>query len=121
MFLHLSVILFTGGVYTPLGRHPPGQTNPWAESPLGGYPLPPDGMHPTRWNAFLFSCSFQQNVCQIIGWCTPVWGWCLPLGNLGSATDHNFLRMVHQTWTTHGNCFEVSKRKSRNSINSSIG
>ena len=46
MFLHLSVILFTGGVClcvqgmvytpqtdTPLGRHAPGQTPPWADTP----------------------------------------------------------------------------------------
>ena len=42
IFLHLSVILFTGGVpgqvppsrYTPLGRYPPGRyTPPWAGTP----------------------------------------------------------------------------------------
>ena len=46
MFLHLSVILFTGGrgcsvhagIHTPLVRHPPGQT-PWTEHPsLGWHP-----------------------------------------------------------------------------------
>ena len=34
MFLHLSVILFTRG----LGRHPPSQTIPWADTPLDNYP-----------------------------------------------------------------------------------
>ena len=50
MFLHMSVILFTGGVYhTPLGRHPtrqtpPEQTPPWADTPCpvhAGIPTPP--------------------------------------------------------------------------------
>ena len=52
MFLHLSVILSTGGgcllqcKYTPprqtpllLGRHPLGQTPPWANTPLGRHPM----------------------------------------------------------------------------------
>ena len=72
MFLHLSVILFSGGgclPHLPLGRHPPGQTPPgrhplladthlpwedtslpwadtlppWAENPVGRHPL---GRHP---------------------------------------------------------------------------
>ena len=82
MFLHVSVILSTGGVWqtppwpdtppgqtppppgrhgqTPLGRHPPGQT-PW-EEPLGRHLPPPpstvtataaDGTHSTR----MHSCS----------------------------------------------------------------
>ena len=43
MFLHLSVILFTGGVcHTPLGRHPPEQTpsgrHPPGRPPLGRQP-----------------------------------------------------------------------------------
>ena len=71
MFLHLSVILFTGeggvwspgqtppGTDTPLGRHPPGQTLPcpWQTPPLGQTPhpgrqthtplsRPPPGRHP---------------------------------------------------------------------------
>ena len=37
MFLHLSVILFTDGVVS--GRHPPGQTPPWADTSLGRHPL----------------------------------------------------------------------------------
>ena len=55
MCLHLSVILFTGGVWqtppqadTPLGRHSPGQTPP----PVGRHPLPWKdtflGRHPPR-------------------------------------------------------------------------
>ena len=61
MFLHLSVILFTGGclsqhamgVYTPLGRQPhqadpgrslPRQTPPKADTLLGIHP--PSGRHP---------------------------------------------------------------------------
>ena len=47
MFLHLSVILFTGGVstqgwYLPegCGQTPPGHTPPWAYTPWGDTPLP---------------------------------------------------------------------------------
>ena len=49
MFLHLSVILFTGGVVwqTPGQKTPPGQTPPPLE----------DG-YASHWNAFLF--------CQVI-------------------------------------------------------
>ena len=37
------------------------------------------------WNAFLFSCCFQQKRSQTIDWC--LWGWCsLHLGNPGSTT-----------------------------------
>ena len=47
MFLHLSVILFTGGVWqTPPGRYPPEQTPP---HPPGRQPpgqTPPFGRHP---------------------------------------------------------------------------
>ena len=55
MFLHLSVILSTGGVYPSmhLGRHPP------ADTPPGRHPPPADGYCSRRyasyWNAFLFS------------------------------------------------------------------
>ena len=73
MFLHLSVILFTGeGLPHPPGRHPP-----WADTPTpsGQTPPPPLGRHPPQadtpravhagirstcgwyasyWNAFLF-------------------------------------------------------------------
>ena len=49
MFLHLSVILFTGGVsapvhagiHIPLGRHPPGRHPPPAQCMLGYTPPPP--------------------------------------------------------------------------------
>ena len=51
MFLHLSVILFTGGWQTPLGRHPPGR-----------HPLcsayweirATSGRYTSYWNAYLF-------------------------------------------------------------------
>ena len=64
MCLHLSVILFTGGVWqtppqadTPLGRHSPGQTPLlWADTPFPGKTpswadtpqadTPPPGRHP---------------------------------------------------------------------------
>ena len=59
MFLHLSVILFTGGRCTsPLGRHPPGQTSPlgihppWVDPPRDGHC---SGRYASYWNAFLFS------------------------------------------------------------------
>ena len=45
MFLHLSVILFTGGVYyIPLLDRPPRQTPSWAETPLSRHP--PGRNHP---------------------------------------------------------------------------
>ena len=57
MFLHVSVILFTGGgvwqADTPLaGRHPlPGQSPPWADTPHRqappGMATAVDGVHPT--------------------------------------------------------------------------
>ena len=40
--------LHRGEVYTAPGRHPPGQTPPWAENPPGQTPreqTPPPGMH----------------------------------------------------------------------------
>ena len=41
MFLHLSVILYTGGC-KPLGKHPPGETPPtWADTPSPGKQPPP--------------------------------------------------------------------------------
>ena len=45
MFLHLSVILFTG---RRCGRHPSGQTPPWTDTPPGRHPLDihPQGRHP---------------------------------------------------------------------------
>ena len=62
IFLHLSVILFTGGSGrhpredTPLGRHPPGTPPPPAD---GHY----SGRYVSYWNAFLFFMQtfiFQQ-------------------------------------------------------------
>ena len=40
MFLHLSVILFTGEGFwqISLGRHPPEADNPWADTPVGRQP-----------------------------------------------------------------------------------
>ena len=80
MSLHLSVILFTGGVHPPTPRQtPPRQTPPWADTPpqwtpaLGRHPLVrqpppnhPDGHCSRRytsfWNAFLFDQIFAQNL-----------------------------------------------------------
>ena len=89
IFLHLFVILFTGGgkglpVHagippprpgTPRTRHPPGPATPHAHRTR-----PPRrracweirsmrGRYASYWNAILFSCSFWQNVCKII----PLW------------------------------------------------
>ena len=59
MFLHLSVILFTGGVWAdttpswpdpPLGRHPSGRHPPGRHSPDGHC----SGRYASYWNAFLF-------------------------------------------------------------------
>ena len=60
MFLHLSVNVFTGGVFspvhagihTPQSRHPPGQTPPWADTPWVDTPRQiPLGRHtlPSPW------------------------------------------------------------------------
>ena len=48
MFLHLSVILFTGGSATTLGRHPPLADTPQAGTPPAQIPLgqTPLGRHP---------------------------------------------------------------------------
>ena len=90
MFLHLSVILFTGGVsapvhagiHTPLGRHPPGRQPP-AQCVLGYTPPPPaqcilgytspypvhagihmataaDGAHPTGMHSCLNVCFYTD-------------------------------------------------------------
>ena len=69
MFLHVSVILSTGGCLAniPLGRHPPGRhppladTPPWQTPPLADTPgqTPSSchysGRYASFWNAFLFS------------------------------------------------------------------
>ena len=70
MFLHLSVILFTGGVSAlmpagiqpPLGRHPSGQIPPQADTPLRSacweihMATAADGTHPTG----MHSCCYLQ-------------------------------------------------------------
>ena len=62
MFLHLSVILFTGGSAThpwadPLDRHPPGQTPLWVDIPpaqnMLGYGQQAGDMHPTEMHSCL--------------------------------------------------------------------
>ena len=81
MFLHLSVILFKGGVCHPLGRHPPEQTPitrqtlphwtdppPWADTPPGQTPHPcaviagirsTSWRYASYWNAILFAFIFR--------------------------------------------------------------
>ena len=88
MFLHLSVILFTGGVcppphttpgQTPPGQTPPwadlaGQTPPWADTPLGRYPpaqcmlgygQQAGGKHPTGMHSCL-RLSFYTDLNQYL-------------------------------------------------------
>ena len=59
IFIHLSVILFTGGVWqTPLYR----EDTPWTDTPLDTPPLP-SRRYASYWNAFLFFMQtfiFQQ-------------------------------------------------------------
>ena len=102
MFLHLSVVLFTGGVSAsvhagihppplgthplPLGRHPPtpGQTPPWADTPLARHPplpytSPPadghcSGRYASYWNAFLFVNSIASFVCSLLNVNGPLVG-----------------------------------------------
>ena len=103
MFLHLSVILFTGGKCTPPGRHhfppvdtpfprqtppgrhtPPGQTLPGKHPNLGRHPLPHlrdghcSGLYTSYWNAFLFVL-FLTLVC-----CHP-----------GIKKKHDFYKFVY--------------------------
>ena len=60
MFLHLCVILFTGGVSGrhPLGRHPTLQGRPTPPPPPGGRC---SGRYASYWNAFLFRTHIQRN------------------------------------------------------------
>ena len=76
MFLHLSVILSTGGVClsacwdtTPPGQTPPptGQTPPLGRHPLLGRTPPPadgycSGLYAYYWNAFFFLIKLYHNV-----------------------------------------------------------
>ena len=61
MFLHLSVILFTGGGVwqtPPPGRHTPGQTYPLGRhTPADGHC---SGRYASYWNAFLFWVFYQM-------------------------------------------------------------
>ena len=54
IFLHLSVIVFTGGVWhtPPLGRHPLRQTPPLGRPPPPQMATAADGTHPTG----MYSC-----------------------------------------------------------------
>ena len=76
MFLHLSVILFTGGVlsypwgrHPPLGRHPPRQKPLLGRHPPGKHPLctvhagiwSTSGRYASYWSAILF----KKNVVEI--------------------------------------------------------
>ena len=71
------------------GRHPPPGTRGRHPSPL-----PPcweiratSGQYTSYWNAYSFSCNFQQKTCQIIGFHSKIRGWRpLRLVNPGSAT-----------------------------------
>ena len=86
MFLHLSVILFTGGVSAiPLDRHPPlgrpprqthpwqtppRQTSPWADTPPGRHPPCSDTPHaqtcwdtPTPAQCMLGYTSLLRSAC----------------------------------------------------------
>ena len=72
LFLHLSVILVTGGVclsacwdtHTPLGRHPKAGTPYWADiPPADGYC---SGRYASYWNAFLlYNCNFPFPVTNL--------------------------------------------------------
>ena len=82
MFLHLSVILFTGGMcgQTPNGQTPswadtPGQTPPLdrhppqADTPLGRHPpkemaTAADGMHPTGMHSCLICYRITRLLCR---------------------------------------------------------
>ena len=77
-----------------------GRFGPEADTPLPGpeagtpTPLPPCweiratcGRYASYWNAYSFSCNFQQKTCQIIGFHSLIRGWRpLPLVNPISAT-----------------------------------
>ena len=74
IFLHLSVILFTGGVGDPQGRHPPADTTPLGRHPPGRHPpeqTPPctvhagirstSGRYASYWNAILLNLDLTLN------------------------------------------------------------
>ena len=97
MFLHLSVILFTGGPDTPLGRnplgrqapgrHPLGRHLPQADTPLGRHPqettTAADGTHPTG----MHSCS--SVVLHVFS--------CLRLCRMIRLNPHNLMTPEHIT------------------------
>ena len=72
MFLHLSVILSTGGYLADkrLGKHPPRQTPP-RQTPPRQTPPPGDGhcggRYASYWNAFLFVLQIKNY--HLIGTC----------------------------------------------------
>ena len=53
---------------------------------------------------FLFSCSFQQKLGQIIGWLL-LRDWCTPLGNPGSTTA--VMRYYLSTWLFRSHVFHM--------------
>ena len=114
IFLHLSVILFTGGGvlsqcmlgyhpppgsrHPPWSRTPPDQTPPGADPPRSRHPPRADppresdssirstsGRYASYWNAFWFSCSFRQK--NRLAHPLLFGSWCTPQKNPGSATD----------------------------------
>ena len=72
MFLHLSVILFRGGVYhtPPLGRQPPGEATLPAQCMLGygqqAGGTHPTGMHSCYVNSFRHSNNVYDNFVSSI-------------------------------------------------------
>ena len=82
MFLHLSVILFTGGVrQTPPARHPsPGQTAP--PPPVDHCPTPrgPRDASSISVQFFSFLCSFLGGLAKTRGWPLHFSGWYPPTG-----------------------------------------
>ena len=69
MFLHLSVILFTGGRCRPPRQTPPGQTSSWADSPRQTQTPSPEsataegGTHPTGMHSCFFFIYKAKQEC----------------------------------------------------------
>ena len=118
MFLHLSVILSTGGVSAPVhaGMHTPRQIPPWADTPPRQ--THPPGRHPPgRWLllqmvGILLECILftVRKVCEgyvftpvcqsfcsrgghaWLGGCAWLWGACVVVGGMRSCRGHAWLR-----------------------------
>ena len=109
MFLHLSVILFTGGVAIPpwadtphpLGRPPPGQTPPPAQCMLG-YGQQTGGTHPTGMQSCFLMCCHCNDLKRVKHQLIFIYKPCC--FNRYFKPSFGFLSLIaHAWWTIQGN------------------